>query len=206
MMAEALKKRFKQSFSLGLLRMCGWKLTGSRPGCPSYIVLGAPHTSQWDFFFVFLVAWGNGVDFSWVGKQELFRFPLGWFFRLTGGLPVDRRKSANQVDSLVALFQADPTLKILIPPEGTRRRVAKWKTGFYHAARGAGVPVVAGYIDYRTRECGMGPVMIPTGDFEGDLQPMYRFYEGITPRFPDQYMSPGLAEDRGNRTRAINGS
>lgn len=186
-------KRMKRAIALGTLRLCGWRLTGERPEHPRYIVLGTPHTSHWDFFFIFLVAWGNGLDFKWVGKQELFRGPLGWFFRFTGGIAVDRSRSTNMVDSFVALFEAHESLIILIPPEGTRQRVSKWKTGFYYVAQGAGIPFVPGYMDYRKKEAGLGSPVFPTGDYDADLLPVYRFYEGITPCHPDQYQSPRLA-------------
>jgi 1-acyl-sn-glycerol-3-phosphate acyltransferase len=189
-------RKLKRAIALGVLRLCGWRLTGGKPEHKRYIVLGAPHTSSWDFFFIFLIAWGNGVDFRWVGKKELFQLPHGWFFRVVGGIPVDRARSSNMVDALAAVFQANEELIILIPPEGTRRRVSKWKTGFYYTAMQAGIPFVLGYIDFRRKEAGLGPIVFPTGDYEADLRPVYEFYEGITPRHPERYESPLRSGER----------
>ncbi len=183
-------KKFKRTLALGVLRLMGWRLTGTRPELKRFIVLGAPHTSNWDFFFSVLTGWGYELDFRWLGKKELFRFPLGIFLEALGGIPVNRSRSTNLVDSMVQIFKSRDECIILIPPEGTRQPVDQWKKGFYHTAVGAGIPFVLGYIDYAKKETGCGPVIFPTGDMERDLRPAYKFYEGITAKYPENYRSP----------------
>lgn len=162
--------------AVGLLRLIGWKVVGGLPANNKYVLIGAPHTSNWDFPLMLLAVLKVGMDVHWLGKKNLFPFPFAGFMRWLGGIPVDRSKSNNLVDQLVALFGRRDELILLIPPEGTRSQVERWKSGFYYVAQGAGVPILLGFIDSSRRELGFGPLFYPTGDYAADLVAIQEFY------------------------------
>lgn len=122
----------------------------------------------------------------WMGKHTLFRRPYGWFFRLMGGIPIDRTKSMNAVAQSIQAFREIPKLVMMISPEGTRRKVKEWRTGFYHIAQGAGVPIVLAFLDYRRKTGGFGKVINPTGDLEYDMSGIRAFYAGISGKRPEK--------------------
>ena len=158
-----------------LLWMMGWKSVGHLPpsGC---VVIGAPHTSNWDFVIGIPLLFSTGVKFHWMGKQSLFRAPWGFFFRMLGGVSVNRTVSGNQVAGAVRAFREDPKTVMVLAPEGTRKKVVRWRTGFYYIARGADVPVVLGFLNYAKREVGFGPSFFINGDFESDMKKIQAFY------------------------------
>ena len=161
-----------------LFRLSGWRVDGQLPDLPKYVVVGAPHTSNWDFvFFLGLVFCLRG-DVRFMGKAELFRPPFGGFFRWCGGYPVDRSKSQGLVDQMVEAFRASDHFILTITPEGTRHKVNEWKTGFYHIAQKAGVPISTGYVDSRTKTCGIGPTFYLTGDMQADMKAIQSFFAG----------------------------
>lgn len=157
----------------------GWGVGGGAPGVRKAIVVAAPHTSNWDFPFTLAVAWTLGMRMKWVGKHTLFRFPFGGFMRAIGGIPIDRKKSVNFTQSIVDLLNANDDLLIIISPEGTRAKTKRWKSGFYHMARGANVPIILGYLDFGKKVGGLGEVFTPTGDLESDAAYLRAFYTGI---------------------------
>ena len=140
-----------------------------------------------------------GVPLSWLGKAEIFRGPLAPLLRAVGGIPIDRTQRSNTVQQMVDLFRSRPEFYLALSPEGTRKRSATWKSGFYHIAVGAGVPIVFGFIDYRRRQVGVGPFLVPTGDIEADMRVIRDFYEPIVPRYPHKKGSMVLPE-QGERT------
>jgi 1-acyl-sn-glycerol-3-phosphate acyltransferase len=162
--------------AIGLLRLAGWKVVGGLPANTKYVLIGAPHTSNWDFVLMLLAVLKVGMDVHWLGKKNLFPFPFAGFMRWLGGIPVDRSKSNNLVDQLVALFGRRDELILIIPPEGTRSQVERWKSGFYYVAQGAGVPILLGFVDGSRREVGFGPLFYPTGDYATDLPAIQDFY------------------------------
>jgi 1-acyl-sn-glycerol-3-phosphate acyltransferase len=162
--------------AVGLLRLIGWKVVGGLPAHNKYVLIGAPHTSNWDFPLMLLAVLKVGMDVHWLGKKSLFPFPFGGFMQWLGGIPVDRSKSNNLVDQLVELFQRREELILLIPPEGTRSQVERWKSGFYYVAQGAGVPILLGFIDSSRKQLGFGPLFYPTGDYAVDLVAIQEFY------------------------------
>lgn len=165
-------------FSVLVLRLSGWKTEGHLPPeAHKCVFIAAPHTSNWDFPLTLMVAFALKLDIYWMGKASLFRFPIGGLMRWLGGIPVNREQSNNLVaTSAQALMDADRPVQLVIPPEGTRSKTRHWKTGFYYIALAANVPVLMAYMDYSRKISGIGPMLVPTGDIENDMQVVKNFY------------------------------
>ena len=157
-------------------RLFGWHVEGKLPDYPKLVVIGAPHTSNWDFVMFLGLAFHLRADPRFMGKSELFRGPLGGFFRWCGGYPVDRSKSQGLVEQMVDAFQESARFILVITPEGTRKKVEAWKSGFYHIAKGAGVPIVLGFIDGARKVYGLGKVFFPTDDMDADMKAIQGYY------------------------------
>lgn len=168
-----------------LLKLSGWKVVSAVHAEPPFVFIGAPHTSNWDFALLLLGVLDLGLDARWLGKHTLFRFPFGALMRWLGGIPVDRTRSNNLVASMVQTFNANPGLVVCIPPEGTRSKVQRWRSGFYHIAVGAGVPVLMTVIDAEHKALRVMGVYRPTGqDADREIraiQQHYRGYQGLRP-------------------------
>ncbi len=169
-----------------LLKLAGWTVVGERPAAPRYVLIGAPHTSNWDFPIALLVAATLGVRIHWLAKHTLFRPPLGWVMRALGGISVKRDQKQGTVEALAERFQAADRFVLGIAPEGTRSRRESWKSGFYRIAVAAGVPVVLGFVDHSTCTAGLGPVFQPTGDLEADFGQIAVFYADKRGRYPEK--------------------
>ncbi len=167
------------------LRLLGWRLGNPPPTLRRYVLVGAPHTSNWDGFLLFVVTLATGVKLTVLMKDSLFRWPLGPIVRALGGIPIDRSRSMDMAQQLLDLFANHEDMVIAIAPEGTRKRVAFWKAGFYEIAEQAGVPLVLGYLDYARREGGFGPVIDPSDDIDADMETIRTFYAGKQPKYPD---------------------
>ncbi len=165
-----------------LFKLCGWQLAGTLPDCHKYVIIAAPHTSNWDFLLALGVAFAFRLKVFWLGKHTLFRWPLGGVMRWLGGIAVERAASHNLVAQTVEQFQRHESLVLGIAPEGTRKQVAQWKLGFYHIALQAQVPIVLGFFDYEHKVVGFGPTFTPTGDIERDLAEIRAFYAPIKGR------------------------
>jgi 1-acyl-sn-glycerol-3-phosphate acyltransferase len=161
-----------------LFRFLGWRFEGVIPtGLHQAVVIGAPHTSNWDLPYMLMAAFVLERELHWLGKAQIFRFPFGGLMRWMGGIPVDRSRANNLVDAAIQCFTAERTpLLLLVPPEGTRKAVATWKTGFYYIALGAEVPVVMAYMDHGTRTCGVDRLFYPTGNIESDMADIRAYY------------------------------
>lgn len=168
------------------LKLTGWKRVGRLPEEDKYVIIAAPHTTNWDMPITLALAFAYGIKIYWVGKDSLFKFPFKTIMRFMGGVPVDRSKSNNMVEATIDVFKAHDKLVIAVPPEGTRQQVRYWKTGFYYIARGAEVPIATGFLDYPSKTGGIGPVIYPSGDLEADMAEIKKFYSGITGKYPDQ--------------------
>lgn len=179
------------------LRLSGWRVEGSLPAQGKVVVIAAPHTSNWDLPFMLAVAYVLGVTPAWLGKRELFRWPFGWLMHRLGGIPVDRSARHNLVQQAVARFDLVERLFLVIPPSGTRSRATHWRSGFYHIARGAGVPIVCAFLDYRRKIGGIGPVVTPSGDVAADMAILRRFYASVVGRHPDRTTPVRLLEEDG---------
>lgn len=167
-----------RAFSVGFLKLTGWKLDGALPAEQGKCVLiAAPHTSNWDLPYTLMVAFALRLNIYWMGKRQIFNWPFGALMRWLGGIPVNREQSSNLVAaSAAALRAADGPVQLIVPPEGTRSKTRYWKTGFYWIAHEARVPIVLAYMDYERKLSGLGPVFQPTGDVEADMAAIKRFY------------------------------
>lgn len=172
-----------------LLRLFGWTLTRVDPGTRRYVLIFAPHTSNWDFVVGLLAAWALGLKAHWMGKNTLFRWPLGPIFRFWGGIPVDRSRPGELSRQMAARFEAADHFVLGIAPEGTRSFSDHWKSGFWHIARAAGVPVVMAYIDYPRKLVGIGESFVASDDLESDFRRIQAFYADKQGRYPEQESS-----------------
>jgi 1-acyl-sn-glycerol-3-phosphate acyltransferase len=178
--------RFSQWIANAILHSKSWQIKINHPVPPKCVLLGAPHTSNWDLISALLLQHASGVKLHWVGKDTIFRPPFGGFMRWLGGIPVNRRSSNNFVQQIVETFNRMEKLVLAIAPEGTRKQTPFWKTGFYYIALGARVPVALGYIDYGTRTVGIGPAFMPSGDIQSDFKLIREFYSTKKGKFPEK--------------------
>jgi 1-acyl-sn-glycerol-3-phosphate acyltransferase len=177
------------------LRVFGWRVDGALPDCRRAVVIAAPHTSNWDLPFMLAIAYTLGVKPSWLGKRELFRWPFGRVLRWLGGIPVDRSGPQGLVGQAIARFAESEGLFLVIPPSGTRARAAHWKSGFYHVARGAAVPILCAYLDYPTRVGGIGLLLTPSGDVRADMDRVRAFYVSKRGKYPANATPVHLREE-----------
>ena len=170
--------------SILVLKLIGWKAVGCPIKNARFVLIGAPHTSNWDFPLMIMVVLKLRLKEFWMGKNTLFPFPVGWIMKWLGGIPVDRSRAHNLVDQTVAQYKSEPEMIVLVPPEGTRSKVKEWKTGFYRIAVAAEVPVLMGYVDGEKKEAGLADFFYPTGELEVDMPAIRAFYAdkvGINP-------------------------
>lgn len=179
-----------------------WALSGYRlrseslPATGSAVLIGAPHTSNWDFVVMLAIAWSHGVSPKWLGKRSLFKFPFGAIMRALGGIPVDRANPAGLVDEIVRRVHASERLFVVVTPEGTRGRGDHWKSGFYRIARAAELPLVLGYVDSATKTAGFGLTVRLTGDVAADMDRVRAFYADKRGIRPGDFTPPRLREEQ----------
>lgn len=181
---------FSRALGRLLLRLIGWRVVGNPPDAPRFIVTAAPHTSNMDGLIFLIAVFAMGLDLHWIGKHTLFKGPWRPFLRWTGGIGIDRRQTGGLVQQVADQFAARPGLVIVVAPEGTRARTEQWKSGFYRMAELAQVPIALGFMDYRLKRVGFGPALMPSGDFDADLQRMVSFYGRVTPRKSERFSLP----------------
>lgn len=184
--APGLVARAVRRLLLLLYRMRGWKATGAVPEPRRFILIAAPHTSNWDFVNFLGLTADLGVRPHFMAKLSLFRWPLGGFIRRMGGIPVDRKGGGNVVQQMVDEFARRAEFMLTVAPEGTRGQTTKWRTGFYQIAIAAKVPLVVGFMDYGTRTGGLGPLIWPTGDFRADMIKVLDIYKSCVPKIPER--------------------
>ncbi len=175
--------------SLVILKIAGWETEGQLPDIPKYVIIAAPHTSNWDLPYTLFLAFALKIKIFWMGKDTIFRPPFKKVFKWLGGIPVERSASHNMVDRSVKQFKENKYFVLLVPPAGTRNKVLYWKTGFYHIANNANVPIVLGFIDYERKVGGIGPIVRPTGDISTDMKVIRNFYKNIKGKYPDKSMA-----------------
>jgi len=151
------------------------------------VMIAAPHTSNWDLLYALAVYWKKGIPAQFLIKDNYTKGIHGYFFRWLGAIGVNRQKNTKMVDFAVSLFNATDDLILMIPAEGTRKRVEKWKTGFYHIAIHAKVPISLGFLDYKNKIAGVGKVFSLSGNFEHDMRVIEAFYETKTGKYPENY-------------------
>jgi 1-acyl-sn-glycerol-3-phosphate acyltransferase len=173
------------------LRLSGWRVVGTRPVLPKFLIIVAPHTSNWDFLVGLACGYGAGILSRWPYgffiKAGLFRGPLAPLLRRLGGIPIDRSAPHDAVRRSVEILLGRERYLLVITPEGTRRRTEHWRSGFYHIARSAGLPVVPAYFDYLRRECRIGPAVELTGDRQADIEVFRRFYADVRAKRSERF-------------------
>jgi 1-acyl-sn-glycerol-3-phosphate acyltransferase len=187
-----IKLKFKPEIPLALhgtakllMRLIGWQLIGSFPDIPKFVATGAPHERNADGFFAVMVGLLTRVRLYWLGKHTLFKPPFGWFVRFVGGIPIDRTKrNSNAVQQAAAFINERDQAVLAVAPEGTRKNVSHWKSGFYYIALEVDVPIVPVYISYERRVLVIGEPIHPTGDIHADMKKIQDFYGRESGRDP----------------------
>ncbi len=147
-----------------VMQRAGWRFEGQMPDLPKFVVVIAPHTSNWDFPIGLAAKWALGFDAHWWGKASLFSSPMGWFFRANGGIPVHRTNRLQVVEHTVQAFQRHDRFALALAPEGTRKKVIEWRSGFWHVAKGANVPICCVALDWGRKVIVLGPTTMPAED------------------------------------------
>ncbi len=178
---------FSRWCGLNLLRLSRWRVVGDFPNVGKCVAIAAPHTSNWDFVIGIICVFAVGLRVSWLGKHTLFSTPLGPLLRFWGGIPVQRAEAGGVVKELIETMRGKEQLILALSPEGTRKKVDRWKSGFYRIALGANVPIFPVAIDYGKKELVLGPLFRPTGDMERDLETLRAFFGSARAKFPEQY-------------------
>ena len=167
------------------LKLMGWRIEGELPRLDKFVAIGAHHTSNWDFVIFIALKFVLRLNARWFGKHSIFRWPFGGLMRSWGGIPIQRHLSLNMVEQAIQGFRDNREFILVLSPEGTRKKVKRWKMGFYHIALGAGVPIVPGALDFANRRVVIGAPFQPTGDAEADLQVLLAFFRPYVPKKPE---------------------
>ena len=173
-----------------ILKIAGYKIVDTTPhGVQNYqkaVMIAAPHTSNWDYVYTMATLYALDVPIKYLGKASLFQFPLGILIRKLGGIPVRREQKNNMVNEMAKMInESTEQMILIIPAEGTRSYSKDWKSGFYHIANTAKVPIILGFLDFNKKEVGFIDEFNPTGDYEKDLKIIQKKYIGITPKYPE---------------------
>jgi len=169
------------------LTLGGWKIQGDWPALDKMVLVAAPHTSNWDGINMLAAAGYYRVRLRWMGKKSLTQGPFGWLIKWLGCVPIDRSKANDVVGAMAEAFAREERMVLAIPPEGTRSAVREWKSGFYHIAVGANVPIVLSVLDYGKRKVRLAAVVFPSGDYETDLKLIQAHYADAQGKHRDQF-------------------
>lgn len=170
--------------STKILKLAGWQLNVVLPKEKKFVLIGAPHTSNWDFPLALLTFWTIDLKIYWVAKKQMFWGPLHYLFTFLGGIPVDRKSSQGFIEQIAKRFNQTDELVLTISPEGTRSKTERWKSGFYHIAVTAKVPICLAYVDYSKKTLGFEQVLYPSGDIDADMEIIAKFYNDVKGRRP----------------------
>lgn len=190
-----MSKPIRRWIARALLAITGWKPVGIRPNVQHCVLIAAPHTSNWDFPYLLIFAIYFDLEIRWMGKHGLFRPPMGWLMRALGGIPIVRHRRENIVPAMARSFKEHDELVLVVSAEGTRSRAEYWRSGFYHIARTANVPIVMGFLDYTEKIGGFGPALQLTGDVGRDMDQVRAFYAGKDGKHPDNFGPIRLLEE-----------
>ena len=191
----SLPSRLFRKILVAIYRNHGWRAHGVIPNPRKFVLIAAPHTSNWDFLYFVGLTEELGMMPHFMAKKSLFRWPWKNFLLDMGGVPVDRSANRNYVQAMIDEFSTRKEFMLTIAPEGTRGAVRAWKTGFYHIAVGAKVPIVVGMMDYATKTGRLGPAIWPTGDYAADMKKVAEVYASVTPKYPAKGMTGVIAKD-----------
>jgi len=178
--------RMFSRISAWLLKILGWTVHADFPDAEKYVLIVAPHTSNWDFPLGILAKTALRLDVRWMGKHTLFRWPVAWFFRALGGVPVHRGQALNMIDQMAEVFTGPGPVVLALAPEGTRVKKDHWKTGFYHIAQAAEVPIAMAYLDYGKKDIGLGGTFYPGENIWEDFIRIREFYQDRRGKYPEQ--------------------
>ena len=187
----------------GWLRITGWAPEGERPTAERFVLIAAPHTSNWDLVYLLALAEVYELRVSWMGKHTLFRPPFGSLFRALGGIAIRRHERADRVGAMAKEFAERERFALVVPSEATRGWAPYWKSGFYHIARRAEVPIVMGFLDYRRRRGGFGPALLASGDVKRDMDLIRAFYAGKVGKYPELFGPVRLREEESSEPGAM---
>ena len=188
-------KTVRKWIGRSMLWLLGWRVEGELPATKRYIMIGHPHTSTWDFPLFIFTIWGLGIPVCFLGKKSLFDSPFGWLFYALGGLPVDRSGGKNMVQSVADLFAEREELVLGLAPAGTRKASPYWKSGFYHMALTAGVPILCGSLDFKQRRGVVLGVVELSGDVGADMDAIRLLYRDVKGRNPERMVEIRLAAE-----------
>jgi 1-acyl-sn-glycerol-3-phosphate acyltransferase len=169
------------------MRLWGWRFVGTFPNAPRFILIVAPHTSNWDFFVLVIAKLALGIDATWIGKDSLFRWPVRGLLTRLGGIPIDRASPHGTVRQLVARFTTHKQMVFALTPEGTRKRVEHWRSGYWHVAHDARVPIVPVGPDYALKTIFVGPPLVTSESLEEDERKLRSYFASISARRPENY-------------------
>ena len=186
-----------------LLRICGWRVAGPPPDVPKAVIIGGPHTSNWDGIFTLAAMVVLHLDARVMIKDSAFRGPLGWLLRWLGAMPIDRNSAKGVVQQTVDQFVGNDKMVIIVAPEGTRDGASEWKSGFWRIAKGAGVPIIVATADYRKKEIAFPALVMPGDDMEADMATILECYRGVEPRHPARLSAPLAAMRREQEGRDV---
>ncbi|GAA4944510.1 1-acyl-sn-glycerol-3-phosphate acyltransferase [Algibacter agarivorans] len=170
-------------------KILGWQVVGntdfSKNVVKKAVIIAVPHTSWHDFYIGILLRAVVNVKTNFVGKKELFVFPIGWFFKALGGAPINRKSKENKVETIAKLFEEKEEFRITLAPEGTRKKVTEWRTGFYFIAKQAKVPVIMFTLDFENKQNKISEPFYPTDDAAADFEFMHNFFKGVKGKVPE---------------------
>ncbi len=175
-----------QKIARFLMKSTGWKIVGTLPELKQYVLIAAPHTSNWDVIVGLAARFVVGVKINFLVKHQLFFFPLGNLLKALGAMPVNRSKKSNVVEQIAEIFQTQDEFKLTIAPEGTRSPVTRWKEGFYHIAMKAQVPIVMIGLDYGSKAIRISEPFTPSGDIQADFDHIFAYFKTIKGRSPKE--------------------
>ncbi len=168
-----------------ILSILNWKVVGTLPDLKKYVLIVAPHTSNWDFFIGLFVKWAMGFRGNWIAKHTIFVGPVGWLLKKFGGIPIKRDTKSKMVDLIVEQYQQNDEFRFALAPEGTRKKTNRWKTGFYAIAKGAGVPILPVAFDYKHKTFVIGKPYYLTENQKKDCENIYKWYLQFSPKRPE---------------------
>ncbi len=193
----------KQSLASLFLRVTGWRFEGVVPTERRYVLIAAPHTSNWDLPYLLAFAWYCNIPINWMGKHQIFAGPQGPLFKSLGGIPVRRDRRNDLVSQMAQEFAKRDSMVLVVPPEATRSRAEYWKSGFYRIAIAASVPIIPSCLDYAKKIGTFGPAFRPTGNVSKDMDHLRSFYAGAQGKYPHAFGPIRLAEEDAEEDAAV---
>lgn len=167
-------------------KLLGWKIVGGfKSEIKKAVIIVIPHTSWHDFYIGVFTRRISKIQINWIGKRELFKWPFGWYFRYMGGTPIDRTPGQNKVEAIADIFNSKEEFRLTLAPEGTRKKVETWKTGYYYIAQAANVPIIPVSFNYKIKTVTINDPFFLTGDIAADTVILRSYYDGVVGKNPE---------------------